>query len=516
VLLVERRTEATLALTSSAITRDMKGAHVSMLLPIVPEDVADPPHDLHDSVARGFARFPYPESFFVWRAGEGEGEGRAWFFNRSDRTPPWWREAKREEPYPVTMVRDPASGRALVAAARAAARDGRRFVVFEWRAEDTPYQVLVQVLPHGAGEPMTLAAFTVNLRWVRERYFKDLLREVARIAGTGDALALAVLDDHGRTLAETAPLPRGALVRDRPFPVLFFDPAMLSLLSPGAERAARWTARVGVANDETLAAATRGARRTFFLLTAAATAAVIGMLVTARAVRVRAELAAMKSDFVSTVTHELKTPLALIRLVGDTLSMGRYSSPDTIRDYARLLSQEGHRLTRLVDNLLTYARVTDVHARYCFEPLELEELVEDALDRFHPRLAETGFVVAVEVPDDLPRIRADRTALLQALDNLVDNAIKYSGDRRSLAIRGQPAGAFVRLEVADRGHGIAAEDIGRVFEKFFRARGAKAGGSGLGLAIVRRVMADHGGTVSIASPPGEGTTVRLTLPVAGA
>ena len=171
------------------------------------------------------------------------------------------------------------------------------------------------------------------------------------------------------------------------------------------------------------------------MATLAVAALALGLVLTARAARDSARLAEMRSDFVSTVTHELKTPIATIRAVGDTLVRGRISEPRALREYAELVVQEAKRLTRLVENLLAYARITDVTEVYAFEPLVLRDLVDEALKGFGAQLVEAGFDVQIDVPDDLPPIRGDQTALRLALDNLVDNAIRYSGTGRWIGLR---------------------------------------------------------------------------------
>jgi two-component system phosphate regulon sensor histidine kinase PhoR len=225
-------------------------------------------------------------------------------------------------------------------------------------------------------------------------------------------------------------------------------------------------------------------------------------------------LTAMRSDFVSSVTHELKTPLANIRAMADTLAR-RPITTDTIRDYAELLMQEAKRLGRLVDNLLAYARVTDVTEVYSFEPVALAELVDDVLQNFRHPLAERAFQVTVDMPLDLPLVRADRTAMMLVLDNLVDNAIRYSAGERYLRISAGRDGANVRIEVQDRGVGISPEELPNVRRKFVRGRLARTDGSGLGLAIVSRIVADHKGTFVLESTVGSGTTARICLPMGG-
>jgi two-component system sensor histidine kinase VicK len=274
------------------------------------------------------------------------------------------------------------------------------------------------------------------------------------------------------------------------------------------------TARVAPARAGALDSVAEGAGRTFVFISLATVATVIGLVATAGAVRAAAALAAMQSDFVSTVTHELKTPLASIRLISETLARGRYSTPTTVADYARLLADESERLRALIDNLLTFARVNEAGAAYAHEESDMCDLVEDVLEQAQARLAERGMQVHVDVPHDLPRVRVDRVAIMQVLGNLVDNVIKYSPEGATLSVAGGAEGTSVRLEVKDTGPGIPREEIGRVFDRFFRGRSAKAGGSGLGLTIARRVILDHGGKIAIRSAVGEGTIVTIQLPAA--
>jgi two-component system sensor histidine kinase SenX3 len=222
----------------------------------------------------------------------------------------------------------------------------------------------------------------------------------------------------------------------------------------------------------------------------------------------------MRSDFVSSVTHELKTPLANIRAMAETLAR-RPIGGETVRDYAELLMQEGRRLTRLVDNLLAYSRVTDVTEMYSFEPIAPAELVDDVLQNFRHPLAEREFTVEVDIPVDLPLVRADRTAMMLTLDNVVDNAIRYSPKAQFIRVSARREGQEVVLAVQDRGVGIPPAELSIVRRKFMRGTLARADGSGLGLAIVSRIVADHKGRFVLDSEPGAGTTAQVYLPIAG-
>src|SRR5262249_6894196 len=177
-----------------------------------------------------------------------------------------------------------------------------------------------------------------------------------------------------------------------------------------------------------------GARRTFLLMSVDAGAAVIALLLTVRAARSAAVLATMKSEFVSTVTHELKTPLSSIRLVSETLARGRFRTQEKVMEYATLLLNEVSRLTRTVDNLLTISRVQDIERFYTFESVDPGTLLEDALNTFQSHLKEEGFELSVDIPAPLPSVHADRTAILQVLENILDNAIRYSNGTRHLTV----------------------------------------------------------------------------------
>jgi two-component system phosphate regulon sensor histidine kinase PhoR len=252
----------------------------------------------------------------------------------------------------------------------------------------------------------------------------------------------------------------------------------------------------------------------FFLMSIAAGASLLALVLTVRANRARVALASMKSDFVAAVTHELKTPIASIRLVGDTLAHGRYKSPKTVQEYAGLLSAEALRLDSSIDNVLTYARYSRTRAA---DPTDLvnvdaAELVEDALQGFRPHLAALEFELTVDLPPDLPPVCVDRAAVMRALENIIDNAIKYSDATRRLAVSGRATGKRVTLTVKDAGSGICREDQARLFERFYRGRNAHGSGSGLGLAIAKRIIESHGGRIEVRSAVESGTEVDVTLP----
>jgi signal transduction histidine kinase len=512
----QRRAAEALALAEAALGRDMKGAWASLIAPINHFTIEEePPYDLLHQAAQTFAKFPYPESFIVWK--DDGRTPRTYVFNRADRQPHWDDSSLSDDPFPVVLLRDPPGLRTVIDTAQLEADSGRAFVMFHCTLAGTPYQVVAHLIfastrPHALAG---MAAFTINLDWVRSEYFGPLLSQVARIGGHTKALSLAVTDDAGQHVA-TSGAPQAA--RDprtitRAFPLLFSDPGVV-IGSPAKRAIVRdWALHVSPSRDDEVQAVVRGAYQVLGLMAVAAAASMIALMQTVRAVRASARLASMKSDFVSAVTHELKTPLALIRLVGDTLAQGRYSSRDDVQEYARLLSQETSRLGQSIDNLLTYARYTEADTRplTSLPPIDVADVVEDALERFRPTLTERGFHVTFDVPRELPHVMADGRAVTQVVEIVIDNAIKYSTTTRVLTIVGRARGKQVLLTIADRGAGIHKDDVEHVFDRFFRGRNASEGGSGLGLAIARRILRYYGGDIAVRSSAGVGTEIDLTL-----
>jgi len=513
-LLQERRASEVLALVSAAINRDMKGMWLSVLTPL---DAAalqeDPPYDLRQLASRAFARFPYPDSLLVWTPGPGGGQTYA--FTRTDRVVPWRPAEADTEAYPVTLLRDPPAVASLVTRLIDTGRHRRRFAVLETDIDGRPYQVVAHLIYASPeqGQVAAVAAFTVDLEWVSREYLSEILRQVATIDGQKDAMAIAVLDDQRQVVATSRESSTETPVRERTFPLLFFEPALVSSLPPPVPAIRQWTAQVRPAPGATSAISALRSRM-LVLATLAGATALIAVLLTLRAVRVSTELATMKSDFVAAVTHELKTPVALIKLVGDTLERGRYTSADTVRDYAGILNQEARRLDHLIENLLTYSRLSDLRQAYRFEAVDVAELVDEALEPFRPPLKEQGFELVVDVAADLAPVHVDRAGIVRVFANIIDNAMKYSVKTPRLAVRAAAVSAGIAVVFEDRGAGIASAEIPHVFDKFYRVQRNSEFGSGLGLSIVRQIVQDHSGTVSIDSQVGEGTAVTVVLPAA--
>jgi signal transduction histidine kinase len=242
-----------------------------------------------------------------------------------------------------------------------------------------------------------------------------------------------------------------------------------------------------------------------------------GLVLVYSNVRREMHLSHLKSDFVANVSHELKTPLALIRLFAETLELGRVPSEEKARQYYRVINKESQRLTQLINNILDFSRIEAGRKEYRFAPTDVGRIVSEVVDAYRFQIEQQGFALDVRIADDLPEVEADKEALGQALLNLVNNAIKYSRDDKYLGLDVRREGNRVLVSVADRGIGVAKSEQRKIFEKFYRAEDSlvhETKGSGLGLPLVRHIMEAHGGQVEVESVPGKGSTFTLVLPVA--
>lgn len=235
-----------------------------------------------------------------------------------------------------------------------------------------------------------------------------------------------------------------------------------------------------------------------------------------RDVRREVRLAEMRSRFVSSVSHELKTPLTSIRMFAETLRSGRTSDRDTRDEYLDTIVGESERLTRLLDNVLDFSKIERGQKVYGFQRASLPEVMRAAAAAVEYSLAQKGFRLHVDIDEDLPAIRVDPDAVEQVILNLLTNAMKYSGDERDIYLRLEGRDGEAVIEVADHGVGIPHEEQSLIFEEFYRAstpENQRIPGTGLGLTLAAHVAEAHGGRVSVISSPGQGSTFSLHLPL---
>jgi signal transduction histidine kinase len=333
--------------------------------------------------------------------------------------------------------------------------------------------------------------------------------ETSGEAGPRFGLSAAIVEGSGKTIAGpklTGPEgSRGSGDVQRLYSAVFtggFPPWSIEALRTGAgamERSFRF-------------------RRALYLLTLGAVIAalVFGGFLAIRSTAKEIRLARLRSDFAATVSHEFRTPLTSIRYMAELLQRGRV--PDEVRKqrYYETISGESERLSRLVENMLDFSKIEAGAKEYRMEEADIAALAADVADRFRRQAAFKDFSLETEIADDLPLVRVDKDALGRAVFNLLDNAVKYSGEGPRVTLRVRTAGKAVHLQVEDNGIGIPLAEQKRIFEKFYRAGSAVESavrGSGIGLPLVEHVARAHGGDVGLESEPGRGTRVTVRIPV---
>lgn len=226
-----------------------------------------------------------------------------------------------------------------------------------------------------------------------------------------------------------------------------------------------------------------------------------------------------RKEFVANVSHELRTPLTTLKSYLEALEEGVIDDPELSRRFLRVLLNETDRMTRLVTDLLQLSRYDAGQYMLDLQPLSVHELLQDVSERFALRSQQENIALQVDLPaDSLPLVKADRDNIIQVLDNLISNAMKYSNENTTVVMRAHEEEEAVRIEIIDEGMGIRRRDLDRIFERFYRvdkARSRSMGGTGLGLSIARQIVLVHGGTIDIDSEWQKGTRVSFTLPLYG-
>jgi signal transduction histidine kinase len=226
-------------------------------------------------------------------------------------------------------------------------------------------------------------------------------------------------------------------------------------------------------------------------------------------------LARLKTDLVAAVSHELKTPLASMRLLVDSLLEDTRLDPVKTREYLQLIAGENQRLTRLIENFLTFSRIERNRQRFEFAPVQPAGVIHAAAHVLRERLQAPGCLFEIEAAPDLPLLDGDEDALITVLLNLIDNAYKYTPADKHMIVRAHHSGSEVVFEVQDNGIGIAPRDQKRIFRRFYQVDqrlARETGGCGLGLSIVEFIVRAHGGSVNVTSRPGAGSTFIVRLP----
>jgi signal transduction histidine kinase len=325
-------------------------------------------------------------------------------------------------------------------------------------------------------------------------------------------LVADVVDENGNPVFRSdARAPREVL-QERHFSLMFFSPQFSRTPDPCTNCLPEWTLRVGYGEGTAAAIAYANTTGHRTLLAVLIAVIVLGIVLASRVALKEMQLAEAKSQFVASVSHDLKTPLALIQLFAETLELGRVKSADRAKEYYGIINREARKLGALINNVLDFARIESGLRMYQLRSIDLGAVVRHVVTGFEPHFSRDGFDVQLRLADALSPVLADEEAVGLAVGNLLSNAMKYSGNSRRIDVTVEPVARGTAVRVADRGVGIHWRHQRRIFRKFYRIEGQSADaprGCGLGLAIVDQVMRAHHGQVLVESEPGKGSTFTL-------
>lgn len=358
----------------------------------------------------------------------------------------------------------------------------------------------------------TIAERLVVLHHDRDAVARELLEQVVpdRLSPDprGATARVNIVDDEGRVVLGP-PLSKSDLIVAKRFPTTLYA----------------WRLQVApTASGELAEKARRRRLLEMALLALSCVVVVAGVVVLLFATAQERRLAQLRGEFVANVSHELKTPLALVRMFGELLMTGRVASEEKQRQYQSIIVRESERLTALIENVLDFARVERGKAAYDFAPADVAAVVVRAVDACRYRAETEGLRLEVDVPEGAQlEAVVDERALQLVVINLVENAIKYAPGsdvvRVEVAADGTlRGGAAIAIRVVDRGPGIDPDDRERIFERFYRGKRAperQVRGSGIGLSLVRHIVDAHEGEVFVRDTPGGGSTFVVRVPMSG-
>jgi signal transduction histidine kinase len=506
--------------TAESLTRSvedyLKRPHISVLLRITqgrtePLDLPFIEPVFNDALTES----PFVEYFFVWTE-RGPMSNKWLVFDRASRQAA---TASIEQRFREDKV----IGNRLLARIGEIMPTRRAIVAFTETINGRPHYVQAQLRWEGpARDRMTsVVAFAVDAEKLRAQFIPAVMRDWMATMQQPSGfphLETEVLAEDGRRIYASNPDRQGteSPVDERSFAIIFFDKELLEFAAPYEQRREIWGLRTSYGPwqiPDIISASTRPQQALMIVL---AVAMGLGVFLVAGAAAREVRVAELKSNFVASVSHDLKTPLALIQLFAETLELGRVRTPDRAQEYYRIINVEAKKLTRLIENILDFSRMEAGLRPYRMEPADLRESVTKVLSRMETQFSQGNFEIKTTIEPHLPRVLADEGAAEQAIENLLANAMKYSGDSKAIEVQARRADGHIVVSVTDHGIGISHREQGRIFRKFYRVQrdlGGGPQGTGLGLAIVDHTMRGHGGFVHVESEPGRGSTFSLFFPI---
>jgi signal transduction histidine kinase len=495
--------------TADAVTKDLQdtlhAARTDVLLKIFQYQTE--PLDLpliETTFNQGLEAEPYVDGFYVWSAETVDHKNDLLAFNRDGRT----------------FVVNPPETALVLGQFRAMAPAQRAIAVFEAPLKGRRTYFLAQLrFTFPSRDRLTsFVALRVDAERLRETYIPRIVAaRLAKIEGpTGfPKLDVTVLDSDSHVVYPPGGVAPSRFVDERSFPLVFYEVDLTQLIAPTDEPLETWRVRTGYGNQSITDIIAARARPQRALMAVLAGVMAVGVFFVTRAAAREVRLAELKSNFVSSVSHDLKTPLALIQLFAETLELGRMKNMERAPEYYRIINSEARKLTRLINNLLDFSRIEAGLRQYRREPTDLTTVTEHVLESLQSQFRHNQFTVTRKLNPPVP-VLIDPEATEQALENLLSNAMKYSPENREILVEVLRDGGFGVVRVTDHGVGVAPHLQRRIFRKFYRIQtdaGSGPQGTGLGLAIVDHVMRGHGGHVRVDSELGRGSTFALYFPL---
>jgi signal transduction histidine kinase len=501
---------------TKAIEESLKRPHISVLLRVPAARVE--PLDLPwiaPVLTEGLAESPFIDEFYVWSTIGPASHQARWlvFDGTSANMPAGTVEAQFRD--------DPETRRTLLPRLQEISKLRRAIVAFSHEIHGRPHYIQAQLRwSTPARENLTsLMAFAVDAERLRKEFLPALVqwRLASLQQPTGfPTLGVVLTDEDEHVVVPSSHGVSAGFVDERTFPLVFFDKELLEYAAPYEAHRETWRVRTTYGAQSIPEIVSAGTRPQMALMLMLAAVMAIGVFLIAGAAAREVRVAEIKSNFVASVSHDLKTPLALIQLFAETLELGRLRSAERAHEYYRIINGEAKKLTRLIENILDFSRMEAGLRPYTTAPADLGAIVQHTLTTMAPQLAQGQFSVTTTVEPGLPTVMADAVAVQRAVENLVGNAMKYSADSKQIEVGVRAEGRHVTVRVADHGIGIPRREQRRIFRKFYRVHRELGGGpqgTGLGLAIVDHTMRGHGGYVRVESEPDRGSTFTLFFPV---
>ena len=459
---------------------------------------------IENTFEQGLIADPFVDRFYVWSDVTTDHRGDVLAFDRTHHE----------------FIVNPPEGTLLVKQFHALAPEQRAIAIFDGTIGDRRTHFQGQLRFTFTRDRLTsFVALAVDAERLRRDFVPKLVAsKFANVEGpTGfPSLAVSVLDGTNHVVYPPGGSATDRYVDERTFPLVFFEPELATFAAPEKGRPETWRVRTGYDNQTIPQIIAARERPQHAMMAMLAGVMALGVFFVARAAAREVRLAELKSNFVSSVSHDLKTPLALIQLFAETLELGRLKNTDRAQEYYRIINSEARKLTRLINNLLDFSKIEAGLRQYQLEPLDLGDVTRRVVDSLGSQFRHNQFTVTLRTPDQPVTVMLDPEAAEQALENLLSNAMKYSPEHRDIAVEVTSHGRYGVVRVRDRGVGIPPRLQRRIFQKFFRIQtdaGTGPQGTGLGLAIVDHVMRAHDGFVRVDSEPGRGSTFALHFPL---